>query len=317
MSDKEKAESSAETEEIAPTEETAIATETPAETGETGESTEREKIYANYAKEEYEAEKSESEEEKPEGEPEKKEEELKEKSKEKSEEKTKTEDKTVPLGALHEERQKRKESQAKVVELEQQVKELAQQVKSKPKEEGEEEYIEDYDAELIKLRKDNESLRKKVDGIEAKGTQSEAEKAQTAFLAKVDKVGKELTEEGFNGFSDCTPMLRQHIQNLISKEPDPQEYIAGRKLLDIDNPEGWKKIYKEEIYPSIEKIINQKKSEDIIDERIARKKKAALSGNSGGKPVQTKKKDDVNELSQKEMHEGYMQMRLKNKRAAV
>ena len=88
-------------------------------------------------------------------------------------------------------------------------------------------------------------------------------------------------------------------------------------MLDIDNPEGWKKIYKEEIYPSIEKIINQKKSEDIIDERIARKKKAALSGNSGGKPVQTKKKDDINELSQKEMHERYMKMRHGNKRAAV
>ena len=311
MSDKEKAESSSETEEIASAEETAVVTETPTETGEPAEFTERDKIYAKYNEDTYEAG-SENEEEKPVKETEKKEEAKKEEKKDK----TKTEDKTVPLGALHEERQKRKESQAKVVELEQQVKELMQEIKSKPKEETEE-YIEDYDAELAKLKKDNESLKAKVDGIEAKGSQSEAEKAQAAFLVKIDSVDKELKEEGFDGFESCTPMLRQHIHALIMKEPDPKEYLEGRKLLDVDTPEGWKKIYKEEIYPSIEKIITQKKTEDIIDERIARKKKAALSGNSGGRPVQTKKKDDVSELSQKEMHERYMKMRHGNKRAAV
>ena len=311
MGDKEKAESSSETEEIASAEETSVVTETPTETGEPAEFTERDKIYAKYNEDTYEAG-SENEEEKPVKETEKKEEAKKEEKKDK----TKTEDKTVPLGALHEERQKRKESQAKVVELEQQVKELMQEIKSKPKEETEE-YIEDYDAELAKLKKDNESLKAKVDGIEAKGSQSEAEKAQAAFLVKIDSVDKELKEEGFDGFESCTPMLRQHIHALIMKEPDPKEYLEGRKLLDVDTPEGWKKIYKEEIYPSIEKIITQKKTEDIIDERIARKKKAALSGNSGGRPVQTKKKDDVSELSQKEMHERYMKMRHGNKRAAV
>lgn len=288
------AETSTETEEIATTEIDSVVTETPDESGDTGELTEREKLYANYAEGKEEPQPEET------PEPETKKEEVKEV--------TKTEDKTVPLGALHEERQKRKELQAEVVELKQQVKNML--TERKGKEEYEEEYIEDYDAELIKLKKQNQTLKAEVDSIKAKDTQSEVEKKQTAFLNKVNKVHEELQLEGFDGFEKCTPMIRQYIHSLIMQEPDSQEYIEGRKLLDVDTPEGWKKIYKEEIYPSIKEIINQKKTEELIDERIERKKKAALSGSSGGKPVQ-KKKEDINDLSPEEMKKRYIQMRQK------
>tara|TARA_R100000750_G_scaffold5656_1_gene4309 strand:+ start:2605 stop:3543 length:939 start_codon:yes stop_codon:yes gene_type:complete len=300
-----KAETSTETEEVAQEQE-AVQTETPDESGDAGEPSVREKMYAEYAKsQEVEEPVEEKQPEETPGEPEAKQ------DKKEVKEDTKTEDKTVPLGALHEERQKRKELQAEVVELKNQVKDMLNKERQiDPEEAGDEEYIEDYDAELIKLKKQNEALTAEVDSIKAKDTQSEAEKAQTAFLTKVNKVHEELKTEGFDGFEECTPMIRQHIHGLIMQEPDPQEYIEGRKLLDVDTPEGWKKIYKEEIYPSIKAIINQKKTEELMDERIERKKKAALSGNSGGRPVQSKK-DNINDLSPDEMNKRYMEMRQK------
>jgi len=312
-----KADASAETGGGMATEAEEIKTDSPAEDGDTGaELTEREKIYAKYNKDKSEGSNQEAESEGEQAATGESEEDKPAEDKDKDDKETKPEEgKTVPLGALHEERQKRKELQAKNIELEQQVKDILKENKpDKPA--GEEEVIDDYDAELIKLKKQNEETQAKLDAILAKGTQSDAQKAQTIFLEKVKKTNSELVEEGFDGFDKCTPLIRQHIHDLIMKEPDSKEYIEGRKLLDVDTPEGWKKIYKEEIYPTIQKIIDQKDKEELIDERIARKKKAALSGSGGGKPV-SKKREDINSLSQAEMNKRYMQERENYKRGAA
>tara|TARA_R100001530_G_scaffold26226_4_gene21123 strand:- start:10034 stop:11023 length:990 start_codon:yes stop_codon:yes gene_type:complete len=303
-------------------------TETPDVSGDAGEDlSERDKLYAKYKPEgNPEGSNQESVEkdadapaESEEGEPEKKKDDTEDSKDDKSD---KPEEKTVPHGAFHEERERRKELQAEVLDLKNQLRDVINERKPEEKDKEEEEYIEDYDAELLKQRKRADDLEAQIASLKQKDSQTDAQKMQTAFLENVRTTHKELAEEGFDGFEKCTPLIKQHIQDLIMKEPDPQSYFpdsngAVRKVLDIDNSVGWKKIYKEEIYPSMQKIIDQKDKDTLIDERIALKKKAALSGNSGGKPV-VKKKEDVNSLSQKEMNSRYMEMREKEKqRSAV
>ena len=99
------------------------------------------------------------------------------------------------------------------------------------------------------------------------------------------------------------------------QEPDAQEYIDGRKVLALDNPEGWKEIYREHIYPKVRNVFDSKDKADLIKERKERKGRAALSGSSGGKP-KASATVDVNSLSPEEMHKQYMQMR-QNRGAAV
>jgi len=294
-------ETSTETEEIATTKDNTVVPETPAESGETGGLSQREQIYAKYAKGEEEKTK------------------VGEYKKEDAPKEIKQEDKTVPLGALHEERQKRKELQAKVIDLEVQVKELLENKKSQDNpddfDDFDDEYIDDYDEELIKERKKTEDLEARLKKIERKETQSEAQNQQAEVNKKANKVHDELAEEGYDGFEAFIPQVKQHIYDLILQEPDAQEYIDGRKVLALDNPEGWKEIYREHIYPKVRNVFDSKDKADLIKERKERKGRAALSGSSGGK-LKAPATVDVNSLSPEEMHKQYMQMR-QNRGAAV
>ncbi|MBQ09756.1 MAG: hypothetical protein CMD96_08200 [Gammaproteobacteria bacterium] len=292
-------------------------TETPDVSGDTDNLSEREKMYARHA----ETERAETTEESKEDE---KSEEVKEEDKPKTEEfkkeeeapkETKQEEKTVPLPALHEERSKRKEAQAKVIDLESRLKE-ALEAKKEKSDSNDEEYIEDYDVALKKERQRGDALEARLKVIEDGNAQSTAEKNQAVVNQKAKKVHDELKDEGFDGFEAFTPQVKQHIYDLILQQPDAQEYLDGKKVLDVDNPEGWKNIYKEHIYPKIRQVFDTKDKKDLLKERNERKLKAGLSGNSGGKPKMPEVKD-VNSLSQKEMNDQYMQMRRKQGAATV
>ncbi len=217
----------------------------------------------------------------------------------KEEVKPKEEDKIkyVPYDALHEEREKRKAATQKVKDLEQQVKTLLSDYKTviesnRPKEE--EPVIDDYTKELVDLKKKVVFLEKELDGTkketseDRKRRSEEGKKKQEAEVSvKIKTVADELEKEGFPLFEEMAYRVSEEIVKEIN-EADADD--AEKLFKDLDRPVGWKKIYKEKIYPAISTKLGLKIKEQSIKDKEEAKKKAKLT-DGGGSPPQEADED--------------------------
>mgnify|MGYP001198460324 CR=1 FL=1 len=232
---------------------------------------ERDAIYAALAKK---PEPPPEPEERPE---EKAEEKVEEKAEFVPEDKPQDEEKTVPYGALKEEREKRKELARRVKELEEAFKQAAEDNKrlaERASAQSEEEPITDYEKELISLRKENRAMRDELKALKASIDRDRQAASEVQIKTLVERTGDELAKEGFEGFQDFIPQVVQAMR---------AEGIEAAE----ETPEIWKRVYKEQVWPKyVGKYRPSKKAE-----KEELKKKASLI-KSPGKTEPPKKEEE-------------------------
>jgi len=208
---------------------------------------------------------------------EKAEEKVEEKAEFVPEDKPQDEEKTVPYGALKEEREKRKELARRVKELEEAFKQAAEDNKrlaERASAQSEEEPITDYEKELISLRKENRAMRDELKALKASIDRDRQAASEVQIKTLVERTGYELAKEGFEGFQDFIPQVVQAMR---------AEGIEAAE----ETPEIWKRVYKEQVWPKyVGKYRPSKKAE-----KEELKKEASLI-KSPGKTEPPKKEEE-------------------------
>src|SRR3990167_1897829 len=200
------------------------------------------------------------------------------------EEKKKEETKTVHYDALHEEREKRKLAQAKTRELEEKIKALEAQAASSRSVEQDNEYLTDEEKKVRELERSISELRAKDEARERENLEAKQRTIQEQREKNIADTDKSLHTDGYPGFQFLTSRVADELDKLIKEDPDNIVY---------DNPEGWKKIYREKVFPSVKGIFVQAEKKSLIDSKVEAKKDAALAGSPGSSPKKPEaKKDD-------------------------
>lgn len=201
------------------------------------------------------------------------------------------EQKLVPLDALHAEREKRKAVQSRQRELETQLQAVMAEVRilkeaNKPLtgEVGDAEDIDPFE-EVKKLRREMSELKSRDIQREQEGRKRDFETKSKALQNDLSKTNDDLEKEGYPGFNMMLNSVTEKLADLMND--DPQEAVL------LDNPDGWKKIYKEEIYPIIKEKFGKALKEGSIREKEKLKSEANLIGSSGKteKPVDKEDED--------------------------
>lgn len=204
------------------------------------------------------------------------------------------EQKFVPLDALHQEREKRKAVQSRQRELETQLQVVMAEVKSlkEAKDTKTEVDVEDIDDPFVEVAR----LRREMSEFKSRDIQRESEVRRRDFETKskalqndISKTNDDLEKEGYPGFNMMLNSVTEKLTDLM--DDNPQEATL------LDNPEGWRKIYKEEIYPIIKEKFDKALKGEIIKEKEKLKSEANLIGSSGKteKPVSKEDEDWTSE----------------------
>ncbi len=193
--------------------------------------------------------------------------------------------------ALHEEREKRKQANLKLRELQRQYDEKIKAFEEKlnavvtPKAEAEESA--DADPKVS-------ALTKRLQEIEARDRQAEMERQQAEVAEKqkklqeeISRTDKQLKEEGFPGFRYGVNRVDEVLKQMFQEgEIDESDYL---------DPTQWKEVYKTKIFEEVSAEFKAIQKEETIESRINKKKAAAkVSSNSGAKP-DAKKEDSETE----------------------
>lgn len=199
------------------------------------------------------------------------------------------EQKTVPLDALHEEREKRKflrkqneELEAKNAEISEQLHQVLQDLKKKSESEGSDEFMTEEDEKVNALKSDIEELKMERQKRIEKENSDAVQSAQTELQNSIKRTAEELKDEGFPGFEFLADRVGAEILNLIAEDPD-NAYLQ--------NPDGWKKVYKERVFPPVKQLFAEKEKSEILDAKKEAKKGASLV-TSPGAPDKKPEKDE-------------------------
>ena len=211
-------------------------------------------------------------------------------SEKKGKEPKEDEPKTVPLQALHEARERfrkinleyreYKQTQDKeITELKSQLKQLQDKLNS-PTEDS---YSND-DEEKQALRLELAALRKKYN-LDDESKMREAQiKAQQEQQKKITQVSEDLLKEGYPGFDIALLKTGTKLQELVQSGEITESESA--------EPDMWKKIYKEHIYPEVKSIFVERTREDMKEHKKALKKKANLVSDPGKGPEKTEEPEE-------------------------
>lgn len=212
-------------------------------------------------------------------------------------------EKMVPHAALHAEREKRKESEARARELEEQQKTLLADLQKLTESKPADQPIDDYEKAILDERKKRESLEKEVSALKADHQKrSEWEKAeetrnaQEVLAKRVSDSDASLAKSGFPGFSRFKSLVAEELSARVRD---------GEAVEDVDTPQEWERTYKEKVYPQVrEMFVSQR-----LKEKEEKKKDANIStGSGGGTPRQEQKEKPWN-------IDDYMEMRRKRQSA--
>ena len=204
---------------------------------------------------------------------------------------TEKDNRTVPYGALHEEREKRKALQRELEELKS---EASKKQDTFPDAGG----LDDDLAYKSEVRR----LEKKVSELEGKFVQEEKTKAEIEREKNVLKVDERLQEDGVVGFAEIgRHVVLRKLTEMYAE--DPSYAIAH------DNPAGWEKIYKEE-YPKIQKVFVDKARAKTFEDKKALKSRSGLITNPGSNPKE-EKQDEKKDLSYEDTLKEYSKNRSK------
>ena len=200
----------------------------------------------------------------------------------------KKEKKTVPIEALHEARNELKSLKKDNQELKEQVKILLEDirsVKTKPADApAEEEFLTEDQKEIRALKKEVESIRAKDKEQEKTREAENIKTAQEKIGRQIREASEALEKEGYQGFTDMLPLVTVELQKIAADDRD-----AAVKL---DNPEGWKKIFKETVFPRVSALSQKKVREEKKAGKEALKEGASLLMPSGSQPAPKEDKED-------------------------
>jgi len=186
------------------------------------------------------------------------------------------EQKTVPLAALHEEREKRKKAQAQVSELEAKVKLLETQLKTyeelakkldfegpaKKTEESEEDFADPEIAKLYKKISEQEKM------IQTLYQRVQMEDQKKSLEQQIEQVDKELESQGFPKFKENIAKVQSVLLEMVQQD---------ERNRNLDVPEGWKLIYMTKVYPQIK----EQEKEEALQRKKEAKSKTGLVGSTG------------------------------------
>lgn len=202
--------------------------------------------------------------------------------------------------ALDEERAKRKRLREEKEALEARIREF----ESKQEPPKEPEPITDYDAELnaVKSKLRSIELMEARREQDAKAAAIREQQEQLTNMKK--KTAKELADEGFAGFEYMAGSVTEYLVDLV-RNGDADEARS------LDNPEGWKKIFKEKIYPEFHKQHEESSRKRVLEDKKNLKKEANLN-TSAGKAPQKKEDDNPETWSTERKNQEYLKLRRRN-----
>jgi len=207
----------------------------------------------------------------------------------------------IEHGAFHEERERRKTLQSKVTELEGQLKTVLTDYKAmidvdpQSKKEGEdEEYL---DPNILAIKKQNLALQQRLDKIEQSSQRNTAAAQKKKHQENITNTSKALSDEGFPGFEFAIASVAQTLMKLHTEDPE---------TAPPDTPEGWKKVYKEHVFPNMRKLFDAQNRETDFEKKKRLKEKAGLTGKTGKKPAPEKAEDAK---TTEELYNDYLKMR--------
>ena len=205
--------------------------------------------------------------------------------------------KMVPLQALHESRERFKKlnleyrdfkasavSQEKEInELKAQLAQLSDKLRNDSSVTSENDLSEETDVEKH-LRREISDLKKRFQVDESEKAKEAALKAQQDQQKKIETVTHDLTKEGFPGFDIAVLKTGVKLQELVTSGE-----LTESESLD---PDVWKKVYKEHIYPNIKTVFGEREKEEIMAGKKEAKKKASLVADPGKAPEKKEKKEE-------------------------
>ena len=204
--------------------------------------------------------------------------------------------------ALDEERAKRKQLRDEKAALEARLRQFEEAHKPKP-EEAEPEIL-DYDAELKSLRKTVKSIElleaKREELARQESIIQEHRKQQETLQNMVKTVDKKLADEGYAGFEEMAGRVTAELIEMARDDPEEAK--------ELDNPQGWEKIFKERVYPTFQKKYEESTRKRVIEDKKALKKEANLT-TSTSKAPQKKEDDDPNTWSEERTRQEYLKER--------
>lgn len=202
--------------------------------------------------------------------------------------------KDVPHALFHEEREKRKALAARLKEVEdrekaylddlQKFKTETENLRKKPPlPEGPLDDVDGFVKKQAEKISELETEISKIKNIETNRSTVEEKRKQDDFSRKIQedvaKTNVSLEAEGFPGFEMFKDQVGQEVLKLIAEDPLNKDVYA--------NPDGWKRLYKERVYPSIKSVFTKDKK----GEKEKLKEKAALEAPSGADAQEKKSKE--------------------------
>ncbi len=196
------------------------------------------------------------------------------------EDKPTDEEKKVPLGALHEEREKRKALAKEVADLKESFRQAVEDNKKLMDlmSDKSDEPITDYEKEMLSLRKQLKVALTEIDSIKRGGEKERQASAEQRLDSLAKQTDTELEKAGFEGFYDFIPQ----VIKAMNDEEIPMEDRS---------PETWKRVYREVVYPKYIGKHKVVKKEDKKAEKEELKKEASLI-KTPGKPEEKKKEEE-------------------------
>ena len=193
-------------------------------------------------------------------------------------------------GQATEEREKRKAKSQRYEESQSQLREVLQDYK-KLKEAYDElsskqseafEYVgeeEPQNAVMTELKK----LRDEIGSLKSERANERQKSAEERHYQNLMDTDKELAKEGYPGFYIGRAAVTDHLIKMVKEDPD-NSYL--------DSPEGWKKIYKETVFPGISNHFDALTKKKTKENKVEAKKKANVVTMPGQSPESPKKDDD-------------------------
>lgn len=168
--------------------------------------------------------------------------------------------KTVPLGALHEEREKRKTLQKQVEELMGDNKKFMDKLEQTAKPQTDD-YISDESPEMLALKRENAEIRDEVHAIKARFEEDDITKEKNRFDTLVDSADKKLSKAGFTGFKNVgLTWVDNRIKEIDKTDPDLAQAYRS--------PDGWIKLWSEEGFKEVQGIfLEQHKNTTLANKR--------------------------------------------------
>lgn len=215
-------------------------------------------------------------------------------------EEVKEDENTVPLAALHEEREKRKALSRDLEDLKTKFRDLFDDYKKlseepatppSPYDEGE------VDPRFAALEKQVAELRADRNKLASENKATSQAKAAKKFDDQVSEADSALEKDGYPGFKFSVATVDKILGEMVKDDPENRIY---------NNPDGWKKIYIERVFPDIQAKFTTLDKSQINEHKKTLKKKAGLVGNPGKKGAPPKKDE---EKSETELYEEYLSMR--------